>query len=239
MPPPILVTRALRWSHVCRSQTGAVLHSLPPPRTHRHRYYGVLAPNAPLRAAVTALAPVPVPPPPADPAGAQPASAQRAAARYLGAMLLARIYETLPLTCPFCLAEMRTIAFITEPSTVRQLLDHLGESSRPPRRATIRPGTTPPRRRRRSNSISASPGEEQRCRVLGTLGRPLQRTGNFWARPLPVRQLRAGARQHAVFLADWTAKTDIDHDQAVKDTRAWAIELPILILQTTRVCIVE
>jgi Putative transposase len=31
---------------------------VPPPRSHRHRYYGVLAPNAPLRAAVTALAPV-------------------------------------------------------------------------------------------------------------------------------------------------------------------------------------
>ena len=29
---------------------------LPPPRVHRHRYFGVLAPNSPLRAAVTALA---------------------------------------------------------------------------------------------------------------------------------------------------------------------------------------
>jgi len=29
---------------------------VPPPRVHRHRYYGVLAPNAPLRAAVTAPA---------------------------------------------------------------------------------------------------------------------------------------------------------------------------------------
>ena len=29
---------------------------VPPPRTHRHRYYGVLAPNSPLRAAVTAMA---------------------------------------------------------------------------------------------------------------------------------------------------------------------------------------
>jgi hypothetical protein len=34
---------------------------VPPPRVHRHRYYGVLAPNAPWRAAVTALAPVPAP----------------------------------------------------------------------------------------------------------------------------------------------------------------------------------
>ncbi|MBP1688352.1 MAG: transposase Tn3 family protein [Deltaproteobacteria bacterium] len=29
---------------------------IPPPRRHRHRYYGVLAPNAPLRSAVTVLA---------------------------------------------------------------------------------------------------------------------------------------------------------------------------------------
>jgi hypothetical protein len=32
---------------------------MPPPRRHRHRYYGVLAPNAPLCAQVTALACVP------------------------------------------------------------------------------------------------------------------------------------------------------------------------------------
>ena len=29
---------------------------VPPPRTHRHRYFGVLAPNSPLRAAVMAMA---------------------------------------------------------------------------------------------------------------------------------------------------------------------------------------
>jgi len=29
---------------------------VPPPRVHRHRYYGVLAPNSPLRPAVTAMA---------------------------------------------------------------------------------------------------------------------------------------------------------------------------------------
>ncbi len=29
---------------------------VPPPRLHRHRYFGVLAPNSPLRAAVTAMA---------------------------------------------------------------------------------------------------------------------------------------------------------------------------------------
>ena len=34
---------------------------IPPPRIHRHRYHGVLAPNAPLRAQVTALARPPSP----------------------------------------------------------------------------------------------------------------------------------------------------------------------------------
>ncbi len=53
-------------------------------------------------------------------------------------MLLARIYEVFPLTCAFCHAEMRIIAFITEPRTVRQILDHLGEPSRPPRFAPAR-----------------------------------------------------------------------------------------------------
>ena len=49
---------------------------LPPPRTHRHRYFGVLAPNSPLRAVVTVMAQsisVQAPPPAqvqADPAGA-------------------------------------------------------------------------------------------------------------------------------------------------------------------------
>ena len=117
---------------------------MPPPRVHRHRYYGVLAPNAPLRAAVTALAPAPVP---APAAGTPEAAPQRAAARYLWAMLLARIYAAFPLTCPHCRAEMRPAgstlgvrlsAFITAPSTVRQMLDHRGEPTRPPRFAPAR-----------------------------------------------------------------------------------------------------
>jgi hypothetical protein len=55
---------------------------VPPPRVHRHRYFGVLAPDSPLRAAVTALAPVaassprhgrPIRPPPNRPIVALPA----------------------------------------------------------------------------------------------------------------------------------------------------------------------
>ncbi len=35
----------------------------------------------------------------------------RSPARYLWAMLLARIYDTTPLVCPVCSADMRIIAF--------------------------------------------------------------------------------------------------------------------------------
>jgi hypothetical protein len=61
---------------------------IPPPRLHRHRYHGVLAPNSPLRARVTTWARPPSPPLPAV-HPAQPS--QRSPARYLWALLLARL----------------------------------------------------------------------------------------------------------------------------------------------------
>ncbi len=108
---------------------------------HRHRYFGVLAPNSPPRTAVTALAPTAITPPPArDP---QPAAepAYRRAARYAWALLLARIYEVLPLVCPNCGGAMRIIAFITDGPTVRDILVHLGEPIAPP---TVAPARGPP-----------------------------------------------------------------------------------------------
>jgi len=114
---------------------------VPPPRAHRHRYYGVLAPNSPMRAAVTAMAPMPVIVPQPVEASEADAPPHRAASHYLWAMLLARIYEALPLVCPICQAQMRIIAFITEAGTVRKILDHLGESAQPPR---IAPARGPP-----------------------------------------------------------------------------------------------
>jgi len=115
---------------------------VPPPRIHRHRYYGVLAPHSPLRAAVTALA---EPAATVAPAAPVPNLAEhanepphRSAARYAWALLLARIYEVLPLRCPLCGAEMRIIAFITDAPTVRAILAHLGEPTAPPRSAPAR-----------------------------------------------------------------------------------------------------
>jgi len=126
---------------------------IPPPRRHRHRYYGVLAPNAPLRGQVTALAGVPDGTPAADATGSiaapivtpsrssegteeAPGEAEailRRAARYAWALLLARIHEVFPLVCPRCGGEMRIIAFITDAAAVREILSHLGEPISLPR----------------------------------------------------------------------------------------------------------
>ncbi|HQY71878.1 MAG TPA: transposase [Pseudomonadales bacterium] len=110
---------------------------IPPPRRHRHRYYGVLAPNAPLRSAVTALAAAPKPPSVEADAVAEE-SAIRRAARYAWALLLARIYEVFPLTCPKCGGAMRIIAFIDEGEAIRKILQHLGEPIEPPKLAPAR-----------------------------------------------------------------------------------------------------
>ena len=134
---------------------------VPPPRTHRHRYYGALAPNSPLRAAVTALsAPmqqataqsaqigtgVPgVSPPgnaiPTQPVPDDPIPPNRSQAHYLWAVLIARIYEVFPLLCPMCGGQMRIIAFITHSADIRQMLDHIGVQSEPP---NIAPARGPP-----------------------------------------------------------------------------------------------
>ena len=125
---------------------------VPPPRTHRHRYYGALVPNSPLRAAVVAIAlaatsqPTQVPPEPANasdgvpgfsPGNAVPpqteaARPKRSAAHYLWAVLIARIYEVFPLLCPLCGGQMRMIAFITHSADIRHMLEHIGVPAEPP-----------------------------------------------------------------------------------------------------------
>lgn len=139
---------------------------VPPPRTHRHRYFGVLAPNSPHRAAVTELAqnaaaqPVQLAQVQTEPAStgagegalgagnafptqaepAQPVQPKRPA-HYLWAVLIARIYEAFPLLCPICGGQMRIIAFITHGADIRQILDHIGVETEPPR---ITPARGPP-----------------------------------------------------------------------------------------------
>ncbi len=47
---------------------------------------------------------------------------------YLWAMLLARLYESTPLVCPPCKADMQIIAFITDGGSVSRILKHIGEA---------------------------------------------------------------------------------------------------------------
>jgi len=47
------------------------------------------------------------------------------------AELIYRIYEVDPLTCRRCGAQMKILAFITEPGPIRRILDHLDQKARP------------------------------------------------------------------------------------------------------------
>ncbi len=122
-----------------------LVHLLAPPRKHRHRYYGVLAPRARLRPVVTATA---------GPAGTvlqELAAASKAMglsetpdkrpASRSWAMLLARIYENRALQCPRCGQAMTILAFILEKEVIERILHHLGEATTPPR---VLPARSPP-----------------------------------------------------------------------------------------------
>ena len=62
----------------------------------------------------------------------EPVPPKRARAHHLWAVLIARIYEVLPLVCPLCGGPMRIIAFITHSADIRQILEHIGVESEPP-----------------------------------------------------------------------------------------------------------
>ncbi|MET3107886.1 hypothetical protein AAKU67_003950 [Oxalobacteraceae bacterium GrIS 2.11] len=82
-----------------------------------------------LIARIAALAPLPRTPEPAPP--------KRTPAHYLWAVLVARIYEVLPLLCLMCGGQVRLIAFITEGTQIKKILDHIGGG---PRTSTYIPG---------------------------------------------------------------------------------------------------
>jgi hypothetical protein len=47
-------------------------------------------------------------------------------------MLMARIYECLPLLCPRWVEAMRIIALVLDPPLIERILEHIGESTEPP-----------------------------------------------------------------------------------------------------------
>lgn len=121
---------------------------VPPPRIHRNRYHGVLAPNARLRSAVVVIGRPGADVPDSDtrasapPAAAHDESTRPATpARLRWAVLLARIYEVLPLLCPACGGELKILAFLTDPPVVSAILLYLELPHRPP---PISPARGPP-----------------------------------------------------------------------------------------------
>jgi hypothetical protein len=133
----------------------ALSRLIPPPRVHRHRYHGVLAPNARLRARVVALGrndpgtsePEEAPPGFPDDGAAlhahegPAASLTGVSARSRWARLLARIYEVFPLRCPDCGSDMRILAFLTDPNPVGAILRCLDLPHTAPR---LSPARAPP-----------------------------------------------------------------------------------------------
>lgn len=126
-----------------------------PPRRHKHRYCGVLAPNAKLRRAVIAsagpagavlqvleeasekmgLTRADVTDADARPLSADDVEPRSSAGRLVTrcwALLLARIYECLPLACPRCGEPMRIIAFILDCPVIELILEHVGEPTEAP-----------------------------------------------------------------------------------------------------------
>ncbi len=110
----------------------------------RNSYHGVLAPNAPLRQAVTAYAGLSLSDQPVlpdqNPVNTEDLtgghSKMPSSTVYLWAMLIARIYEILPLVCTQCGGEMAIIAFITDADPIQRALNPIGEPTRPPQIAS-------------------------------------------------------------------------------------------------------
>ncbi len=146
---------------------------VPPPRVHRHRYFGVLAPHSPLRSAVTALARVATTSPPAPRPEPTPNGRIVVPPATLRARRLARIDEVFPRVCSHCGGVMRIIALspparpcATSSSTSANRPRHPG--AHPP--AARRYGTGPmpgqapatPSPHRSTNAINASLGNAAR-----------------------------------------------------------------------------
>jgi len=96
-----------------------------------------------------------------------PKSDVRRAAARCWALLLVRIYECLPLSCPKCGEPMRIIAFVLDRPTIERILDHIGESMQPPK---VLPARSPPNRRGSGGGLAGGGGACHDRRVAGGEG---------------------------------------------------------------------
>jgi hypothetical protein len=92
---------------------------IPYPRRHRRHYHGVFAPNSPLRKTIAANAQTR--PEVFKPQGIHEVDKVKKVS-INWAMLIARIYETDPLTCTACGKKITIIAFVTHSAEIRRIL---------------------------------------------------------------------------------------------------------------------
>jgi hypothetical protein len=144
-------------SHLILSPTEflkRVAKLIPPPRKHRHHYFGAIAPNSKLRpyvikeagpAAKTeftlkeAIQKMGLDKPQQaniDPEKSKPKTKRKASCSW--AMLIARIFEVMPLLCIHCGQPMKIISFVTEPLTIKTILNAISEDPEPPQLAQPR-----------------------------------------------------------------------------------------------------
>jgi hypothetical protein len=115
---------------------------IPRPRTHLIRYHGILGPAAKDRAKVVpqpSLSQPKLRPEAGNPSHEMDATRMPRFGRTTWAVLLKRVFLVDALTCPKCDGRMKILAVITEPDSVREILDHLEIPSAAPPRHPARP----------------------------------------------------------------------------------------------------
>jgi hypothetical protein len=121
---------------------------VPAPYLNMVRYHGVFANRSALRPFLPPPPPrwrpgepFPVPVPAPDPgpvAPGPPAPARHRSGRGSWASLLRRVFDVDALSCPRCSTPMVVLAFLTDPTVVHKILDHLHLPSDPPAVAPAR-----------------------------------------------------------------------------------------------------
>jgi hypothetical protein len=97
---------------------------IPQPYRHRCHYYGVFAPNAPLRNEVVSYANKRLDQPIAHHIQAVAEKAKRVSLDW--ATLIARIYEVNPLSCTICGSKIKIVGFVTHQAEIQRILKRLG-----------------------------------------------------------------------------------------------------------------
>ncbi len=87
----------------------------------------------------------------------EPRSAVGRIAAHCWALLLARIYECLPLVCPRCGEPMRIIAFILAPPDIERILEHIGEPVAAP---SVLPARSPPQAELEFDQVNQTVGQD-------------------------------------------------------------------------------